>query len=169
VAGKSFLIAAFLLAGCGNAEPPKPRPALELTGRVVDKADLLDPATEAMLTARLAKLERETGAQMVIATTPSLESKSIADYSIALANAWGIGSRERNDGLLLLVAPNERQVRIEVGKGLEKVMTDETAYTIIWQKMVPLFRQNKPQTAILSGAGAMLNVMADHNGVRKAA
>jgi uncharacterized protein len=106
---------------------------------------------------------------MVIATTPSLESKSIADYSIALANAWGIGSRERNDGLLLLVAPNERQVRIEVGKGLEKVMTDETAYTIIWQKMVPLFRQNKPQTAILSGAGAMLNVMADHNGVRKAA
>lgn len=150
---------ALCLMGCGAAEDNELKPALELTGRVVDRADLLDDATETMLTARLARLERETGAQMVVATTPSLGGREIDEYSLDLARAWRIGSKERNDGLLLLVAPKERRVRIEVGKGLEKVMKNEVAARIIRAKMVPLFKQGQMQAGILSGTGTILDVM----------
>jgi len=142
---------------------------MELTGRVVDRADLLDPGTEAILTARLEKLERDTQAQMIVATTPTLSGRSIESYSRDLANSWSVGSKERNDGLVLLVAPTERMARIEVGKGLEAVMTNEICNRIIQEKMIPLFRKGQMQTAILAGTGAMLRVMDRQFPVKKVA
>lgn len=162
----SFL-AILLLCGCARAQQPKA--ALELTGRVVDKAELIDPATENALTARLARLERETGAQLVIATTRSLNGKDIAAYSLELARAWGIGDKDRNDGLLLLVAPSERKVRIEVGTGLESVMKDEICAGIIQRLMLPHLRAGDAQEAILAGTGGILRVMNHRPAKRSAA
>jgi len=157
-----------LLAACSGAAADAPKPALELTGRVVDKAGLLDSATATALTARLARLERQTGVQMVIATTPTLGGEAINDYSLRLARSWALGSKERNDGLLLLVAPTERKVRIEVGKGLETVMKDEVCDQIIRHMMMPHFTAGDPQSAILAGTGAMIDVL-EHRPARKVA
>jgi uncharacterized protein len=111
----------------------------KLTGRVVDAADLLPPAAETALTARAAALEREAGAQFVVVTVPDLQGRSIEDYGYQLGRHWGIGSKERDDGVLLIVAPGERKVRIEVGYGLEKRVTDPFAAKVI-EQILPEFR-----------------------------
>lgn len=135
----SAALAALLLLGCAAEASPEP-PALALTGRVVDAAGVLQPEAEARLTTRLAALERETGVQLVVATTPDLGGQTIEDYALALANGWGIGDARRDDGLLLLVAPKERKVRIEVGRGLESTVSDEEAAAIIRDAILPPFR-----------------------------
>ena len=134
-------LAALLTLGCAaEAEPAEALPALELTGRVVDAAAILPPEFEERLTARLAHLEQQTGVQLVVATTPDLEGRKIEAYALDLANGWGLGDSRRNDGLLLLVAPAERNVRIEIGSGLEASIRDEEAATIIRDAILPHFR-----------------------------
>ncbi len=126
-------------------------PALELTGRVVDAAAILSPEFEQSLTARLARLEEETQVQLVVATTPNLGGRDIDAYSFDLANAWGLGDVKRNDGLLLLVAPNERRVRIQVGLGLEASVRDEDAAAIIQNDILPHFRDGRFERGIDAG------------------
>ena len=126
---------------CAAAEENTPEPALELTGRVVDAADILSASAETRLLRTLDELEHDTGIQIVVATTPDLKGRDIADYSLELANAWGVGSEETDDGLLLLVAPNERKVRIEVGYGLEASVRDEEAAEIIRGRIIPRFKE----------------------------
>ncbi|MDX1704717.1 MAG: TPM domain-containing protein, partial [Altererythrobacter ishigakiensis] len=103
----------------------------ELTGRVVDAANIIDDATEAELAQELAALEAQSQRQLVIATIPDLQGYDITDYGYQLGREWGIGDAERNDGALLIVAPNERKVRIEVGYGLEGYLTDAYSALII--------------------------------------
>lgn len=135
------VLAALLTLGCAaEAQQGAPAPALELTGRVVDAAEILTPDFEQRLTARLAKLEQETKVQLVVATTPDLEGRTIEAYALDLANGWALGDSQRNDGLLLLVAPAERKVRIEVGRGLEASVRDEDAAAIIQNAILPRFR-----------------------------
>lgn len=112
-----------------------------LTGRVVDQANLLSPQQEAALDAKLAALEQQSQRQLVIATVPDLQGYEIEDYGYRLGRTWGIGSKERNDGALLLVAPNERKVRIEVGYGLEGILTDALSSIIIQREIIPRFKQ----------------------------
>src|SRR5687767_12165911 len=100
----------------------------ELTGRVVDQADLLNPQQEAELTQRLEALEKASSRQLVVATVTRLEDYPIEDYGYRLGRHWGIGQSEANNGIILLVAPNERKVRIEVGYGLEPIMTDALSH-----------------------------------------
>jgi uncharacterized protein len=90
-----------------------------LTGRVVDEAAVLDQAAEARLTAKLADLEAKTTTQLVVVTLRSLQDYDIADYGYQLGRHWGIGQKGKNNGAMLMVAPTERKVRIEVGYGLE--------------------------------------------------
>lgn len=150
--------AVFPLAACDQAEPiglfPGPAkkvvPPLELTGRVVDEANLLSDAEEASLTVKLATIEDDKLAQMVVVTTPDLQGYSIADYSLALGRGWGIGDAERNDGLLLVVAPNERKVRIEVGYGLETTVEDPEAAEVI-RSMKPFLEKSDFSGAISLG------------------
>jgi uncharacterized protein len=132
------LIAALaLLAGPALAQTfPK------LTGRVVDEAHLLSPEQIAALDAKLAALETQSQRQMVIATIPDLEGYEIEDYGYRLGRAWGIGDKGRNDGVLLIVAPNQRKVRIEVGYGLEGILTDALTSVIISREVVPRFKAN---------------------------
>jgi len=128
----------------GNMELPAPAPDLPLlTGRVVDNAELLTPAQEATLNARAETLERQTGAQFVIATIPSLGGRSIAAYATALGNHWRLGQADRNNGVLLLIAPTERQVRIAIGDGLMSAFADAEAQAIIDRDMLPAFRESR--------------------------
>jgi len=101
------------------------------TGYVVDQANVLPDDAEAALSARLKAFQDKTGHQLAVATVASLEGRSVEDYANLLLRDWGLGDKTRNDGALLLVAPNERKVRIEVGYGLEGDLTDAVAHLII--------------------------------------
>jgi uncharacterized protein len=134
-----------------------------LTGRVVDQADLLSPADEAALTEQSAALERRTGHQFVIATVAGLGGHRIEDYSLRLANHWGIGRKGIDDGVVLLVAPRERKVRIEVGDGLEKTLTDAEAAHIIDTDVLPFFRKGEMAKGIVRGATAIATELSETN------
>jgi len=159
----SAVPAALLLAGCAvetgapEVEVFADAPALELTGRVVDAAGIFSPDFETEMKVKLAALEDETGVQLVVATTPDLGGQTIAAYSFDLANGWGIGSAERDDGLLLLVAPNERRVRIEVGLGLEASVRDEEAAVIIREDIIPHFRDSDYESGVAAGVDSLID------------
>lgn len=131
-----------------------------LTGRVVDAANLLSPEAEARLTGKLAGLEQRTGGtQLVVATIPDLEGYDIADYGYRLGRQWGIGQKESNSGALLIVAPNERRVRIEVGYGLEPVLTDALSLLIIDEKIRPAFRAGDFPGGIEAGVDTLVEIL----------
>lgn len=137
------LLAALLLALTGQAAFAQEFP--KLTGRVVDQANLLDPAAEAALSAKLAGLETRTKRQLVVTTLNSLEGYEISDYGYRLGRHWAIGQdgkgeTEKDNGVLLIVAPNERKMRIEVGYGLEPVLTDGLSSSIIRNDITPRFK-----------------------------
>ena len=111
-----------------------------LTGRVVDAANLLDPADEQALTSELQALEERSSDQVVVVTLPSLQGYAIEDYGYRLGRHWGIGTKQLSNGMLLIVAPNERKVRIEVGRGLEPILTDALSKIIIENAILPRFR-----------------------------
>src|SRR5262245_1551197 len=114
----------------------------ELTGRVVDDAGILDPATKAALERKLAEFETKTTGQLVVVTLKSLQGTSIEDYGYQLGRHWQIGQKEKNTGALLIVAPNERKVRIEVGYGFEGTLTDAVSKLIIENSIIPRLRAN---------------------------
>lgn len=145
------LLAPALLAPLA-AQPQFP----ELTGRVVDQANILPPETEAQLTAQLAELETTTQRQLVVATVADLGGYDIADYGYQLGRAWGLGDASRNDGALLLVAPNERRVRIEVGYGLEGYLTDALSALIIQNQIIPRFRDGDFPGGVAAGTEAII-------------
>lgn len=117
-------------------------PALPaLTGRVVDAGNVLSPDEESRLTDRLETLECETSTQIVIATIPTLLGGSIEDYTFRLAESWQIGQSELDNGVVILVAVQDRRVRIEVGYGLEPVIPDGLAGRIIREPITPAFRR----------------------------
>jgi uncharacterized protein len=157
-------VAALSLAACRDgAEANQAAPAdlaapqfPELTGRVVDNADLLSPADEQALSAKSEALEREIGPQFVIVTVPSLGGLPIERYGVQLGRRWGIGSKERDDGLMLIVAPSERMTRIEVGYGLETRVTDPFAAKVVREQLVPRFGQGDFRGGIVAGSDALI-------------
>jgi len=133
-----LLLLAAMLAFCANPSLAQTFP--KLTGRVVDDAHLLSPDQTAALDGKLAALEAQSQRQMVVVTLPTLDGYEIEDYGYRLGRAWGIGAKQRNDGLLLIVAPTERKVRIEAGYGLEGIITDALSSVIISREIVPRFK-----------------------------
>lgn len=131
----------------------------KLTGRVVDEAALLSPQQEQGLTDKLAGLERQSGRQLVVVTLPSLQDYDIADYGYRLLRHWGIGDKQRNDGALLIVAPSERKVRVEVGYGLEGILTDALSSQIIRNNVTPRFRAGDMPGGIEAGADALITLL----------
>ena len=128
----------------------------QLTGRVVDNANLLSPEQEAALTQRLEALQQASSRQLVVATVPDLQGYPVEDYGYKLGRAWGIGQQKANNGIILLVAPNERKVRIEVGYGLEPIVTDALSSLIIQNEILPRFRENDYSGGIEAGANALV-------------
>ena len=152
---RQFALLFALLAGL-LASPAWALQFPELTGRVVDNADLLDPMQESELTAKLEALETQSQRQLVVVTLPDLQGYDIADYGYQLGREWGIGNAERNDGALLIVAPNERKVRIEIGYGLEGIMTDALSSIIIQNQILPRFRDGDMPAGIFAGTDALV-------------
>lgn len=159
LAGRGVLWLALLLAALLLAFPVFAQTFPPLSGRVVDQAHLLAPDQAAQLEAGLAALEQQSGRQMVVATVSSLEDYPIEDYGYRLGRAWGLGDKKANDGLILLIAPNERKVRIEVGYGLEPLVTDALASVIIQRQILPQFRDKDMPGGILAGANALIQLL----------
>lgn len=137
-----------------------------LTGRVVDEANILDPALEQQIAQISAGLERQTSDQLVVVTLASLRGREIEEYGYQLGRHWGIGQsaepgsgQAKDNGVLLIVAPNERRVRIEVGYGAEGRLTDALSSVIINQSIVPRFRAGDFAGGILRGTQDITQVL----------
>jgi uncharacterized protein len=161
----ALLFAALLPLRQAAAGPTFP----QLTGRVVDQAGLLSQAARQKLTAELAKEEQSDGNQVVVVTLKSLDGYDIRDYGYQLGRHWGIGQKGKDNGVLLIVAPNERKVSIEVGYGLEGTLTDALSDTIIRNAIVPQFRRGDMQAGILAGVKSILAVVHGDTSVAQSA
>ncbi|KQZ80522.1 TPM domain-containing protein [Pseudomonas sp. Root562] len=131
----------------------------ELTGRVVDNARMIEPAVREQLTQQLQAHEKSTGEQLVVVTLENLQGTDIADFGYQLGRYWGIGQKDKNNGALLIVARDERKLRIEVGYGLEDRLTDAQSSVIIHQVITPAFKTGNFSKGISDGVAAMLVVL----------
>ena len=157
-----------LLAGSVFAGEAPPMPSL--TGRVVDDANLLDAATRAQLVTDLTALEEKSTDQLVVVTLPTLHGYAIEDYGNRLGRHWQIGQKGKDNGALLIVAPNERKVRIEVGRGLEGELTDAMSRIIIENAILPRFRRGDFQGGIVAGVRDITDVVTGNaEGVKERA
>jgi uncharacterized protein len=134
------------------------------TGYVVDDAGVLSAQTRSQLAQALGDFQRATHQQLVVATVKSLEGHPIEDYGYQLGRAWGVGQRGQDTGAILLVAPNERAVRIEVGYGLEGTLTDALSRSIIEQRILPAFRNGDYDGGVVAGVGAIMRALGYQGG-----
>lgn len=151
----SFILLWFVISTSANAAPEFPK----LDERVVDTAGLLSTSTRDILISELAAHERGTSNQVVVVTLTSLQGYSIDDFGNQLGRHWGIGQKERDNGVLLIVAPNERKVRIEVGYGLEGVLTDALSHNIIQTVILPQFKKGDMPQGIVNGTRAIVQAL----------
>ncbi len=157
------LLAAAMMAACSAEAEPSAFPYFEAEGgRVRDGAGILSVGTERELAVALDAAEAAHGPQMAVVTVDSLHGYDVADFSLLYARSWGLGDSERNDGLLMLVAPNERQVRIEVGKGIENTFTDLFCKDILDQIVLPRFREGDLESGVVAGVEALIAQMRKH-------
>lgn len=131
----------------------------QLRGRVNDYANMLSPGSAERLEQVLADFERSDSTQIVVLTINSLEGESLEGYSIKVAEAWQIGRTKLDNGVILLIAKQERKIRIEVGLGLEGVLTDLVSGRIIRGDMSPHFRKNDFDTGITAGVSSVMQVV----------
>ncbi len=134
-----------------------------LTGRVVDDAHILSPVTIADLERKLADLEQKSRIQLVVATVPSLDGEEIEPYANALFRAWKLGDAKDNTGALLLVAPKERRVRIEVGYGLEGTLTDAVSSIIISNAIAPRFKAGDFNGGVTRGVDDIITALTTNS------
>lgn len=154
-----LLCAALMLAACAPVQPRETVacdgvPTMALRGRLNDTAAMLEPRGSASVTQALSDYETATGRQLVIATVPTLKGRRVDDYARCLGNHWGIGDAKRDDGVLILLAKDERQMRIATGRGAEPLLTDEEALAIVKQ-MTPRFADGQYAAGLLAGIGAI--------------
>ena len=146
-----LLLAALLLPGAAQAQT---FPAL--TGPVVDQANILPPEVEARIGQKLVALKAQSQRQVTVVTLASLEGYEISDYGYRLGRHWGLGDKVRNDGAILIIAPKERKLRIEVGYGLEPVLTDGLSSLIISRQIVPKFKAGDMPGGVEAGTDAII-------------
>ncbi len=136
------------LAGPASGEPKYPR----LSGRVVDTAKLLSSSERSRIIRLLREHEKASTNQVVVVTLKSLQGYSIEEFGRGLGNRWGIGRKDKDNGVLLIVAPDERKVRIEVGRGLESILTSSIAEDIIENRILPIFKEGDMASGVSEGA-----------------
>ena len=152
-----WLCAVTLLGVAAQAQDLPPRP----NGPVYDGADMLSPATEATLDARLRDYNRETGRAIIVATVPSLGGEQIEPYATRLFSEWGIGGAERDQGLLLLIAKEDRKMRIEIGYGLHPYFGGIMAGRVINDTITPQFKAGNFDAGVSQGVDAILAHLAN--------
>ncbi len=150
-----LLLLALLVGGPAWAQSFPP-----FTGFVVDAANVLPPETEAALAAKLDALQKRTGRQLVVATIPSLQDRTIEDYGYQLGRAWGVGLKGLDNGAILIVAPNERKVRVEVGYGLTPVLTDLYSKLLIANVVLPAFKAGDLPGGVTAGTDALIEQLS---------
>ncbi|MGL5032124.1 MAG: TPM domain-containing protein [Aeromonas sp.] len=131
-----------------------------LSGRVVDEAALMSSSQAQQLGEQLAAFEQRSGIQLVVVTVDNLDGETIEEYGYQLGRHWGIGQKGKNNGVLLLIAKNERQVRIEVGYGLEGALPDAIAANIIHGQILPAFKRGDMMAGILAGSQSIMQALA---------
>jgi uncharacterized protein len=131
-----------------------------LTGRVVDQAGILNAATKAEVSQKSKDLEEKSGIQLVVATVPSLQGSEIEPYATTLFNTWRLGQAIKNNGVLLLIAPNEHKVRIEVGYGLESTLTNALCADIIRDDLIPHFKSGDFSAGTERGIDGIIDVLS---------
>lgn len=154
---RSLAILLLLFAGIASAQEQQPLPALG--SRVNDGVGVLSAADKTRLDAKLAALEQEKGAQLVVLIVPTTQPETIEQFGIRVAEAWKLGRKGIDDGALLLIAVNDRALRIEVGYGLEGALNDATAKRIVSELMVPQLKQGNYVGAVDAGLDAMIAVI----------
>lgn len=150
-----FLVFALCWTGAALADVPVP----PLSGRVVDQTGTLSAADIASLTQKLKDLEQRKGSQVAVLIVPTTQPETIEQFSIRVADAWKVGRRRIDDGALLVVAKNDRHLRIEVGYGLEGSLTDLTTKRIIDEDITPKFRAGDFAGGIAAGLDRMIRVI----------
>lgn len=130
------------------------------SGLVVDQANIIPADRKAALEQKLENFQKKTHRQLVVATIASLEGDAIEDYGYQLGRAWGVGLNGANNGAILIVAPNERQMRIEVGYGLEGVLTDAYSSVIVNTKLRPAFKAGDMPGGIDAGTDAIIEILS---------
>ncbi len=149
-----FMLALALLLVA--AVPASAQTLPKFTGFVVDDANVLPPDVEVSLTQKLDQLQKDTKRQVVVATVPSLQGYPIEEFGNKLIRAWGVGLKDANNGAILLVAPNDRKVRIEVGYGLEPFLTDAFSSVTINQQVLPRFKAGDMPGGIVAGTDTII-------------
>src|SRR5580704_431648 len=130
-----------------------------LTGRVVDQANIIPAESRQAIEVKLTDLETKSGIQLVVATVTSLDGQEIEPYANELFRVWKLGEKTKNNGVLLLIAPNERRVRIEVGYGLEGTLTDALSQVIIANAITPRFKTRDYAGGITRGVDDIITVL----------
>ena len=148
------MVAGLMLFSAPVQAAPLTFPAL--TGRVVDDAHVLPPATVASLEDKLKGLQDQNSRQLVVVTLPSLQGDDIADYGYQLGRKWGIGQKGTNNGALFIIVPSEHKVRIEVGYGLEGVLTDALTSVILQTQVLPAFKAGDIPGGVTAGTDAII-------------
>ncbi|MBM3563741.1 MAG: TPM domain-containing protein [Alphaproteobacteria bacterium] len=146
-----FLLASFAFAAANY--PP-------LTGRVVDQANIIPPSTRNAIETKLKDLEDKSGIQLVVASVNSLDGQDVETYANGLFRAWKLGEAKKNNGVLFLIAPNERKMRIEVGYGLEGTLTDALSKIIIATAVAPRFKARDFGAGVERGVEGIIEVLS---------
>jgi uncharacterized protein len=144
----------------GHAVSARAATIPQLTSPVVDQADLISGAVEQRLAAALTELSNLGSGQVAVLTVPDLEGEPIEQYAIRVVEQWKLGTESQDNGVLLLVSRNDRQMRIEVGQGFEGDLPDAHAKRIIEQTIAPMFREGDTDSGILLGVREILNRVA---------
>ncbi|MFM5337457.1 YgcG family protein [Aeromonas enteropelogenes] len=131
-----------------------------LSGRVVDEASLMSRKQAHQLTQQLAAFEKRSGVQLVVVSIDSLQGETIEEYGYQLGRHWGIGQKGKDNGVLLLIAQDERKVRIEVGYGLEGALPDAIAANIIQTRILPAFKRGDMVAGIMAGSQGIMQALA---------
>ena len=166
---RAAFLASLIVLLCASAahaytSPGKPQ------GFVNDFSDIISADSQVRLEQQLSAFSNETTIQISVVTIPTLGDETIETYAVELFEEWGIGGKEKDNGALLLVAPNDREVRIEVGYGLEGVLTDAQSNGIIQKIIIPAFREANFEKGITDGALAIIEVTkseADYSAVEE--
>jgi len=155
-----FLALSFLATFVGFVVAAGAAPSFPaLSGRVVDEAGILSQDAQGKLTALLAEHEQQTGNQVVVATVKSLQGYDIQEYGVDLGRAWKIGQKGKNNGVLIVVAPNERKVGIDTGYGMEGQLTDAQSRLIIENTILPYFKKGDYDSGVLAGTVQVLEAL----------
>jgi uncharacterized protein len=152
-------LAVFALCLVASVFAQTQRPVPKLTARVTDLTGTLTAEQQSTLEEKLAAFEARKGSQIAVLVVPTTEPEEIVQYSMRVAHAWKLGRAKIDDGALLIVAKNDRELRIEVGRALEGPLTDLTAHRIISDTIVPLFRQGDFYGGINAGLDQIIRVV----------